>query len=143
MIVGFSVNSIQSERRRIPKGRINISSIPKIVEVEKKRINSPQFREALSMRFVFTTAYEPNIGEIRIEGEILYAEKNIEDILKMWMSTGKLPQDTEIEVKNFLLRRCLTIGLYLSENLQLPPPFMFPQIKPKKHVDEDKMRYIG
>ena len=143
LIIGFFINSIHAEKKRLPRGRIDISSTPKITGVMKKKVNTPKFKEALSITFEFITRYEPNVGVITIVGELLYVGKNMEQALKMWKSESKLPQDIDIEVKNFLLRRCFTVGLFISETMQLPPPFMFPQIRPKKEVDEDKMRYIG
>ena len=143
MIIGFFINCIHAEKKHLPKGRIDISSTPKIIRVMKKRVNTPKFKEALSIVFEFTTRYEPGIGIISMKGEVLYVGKGMDEALKVWGSENKLPQHVDVEVKNFLLRRCFTIGLFISESMQLPPPFMFPQIRPKVEVDEERMRYIG
>jgi hypothetical protein len=71
----------------------------------------------------------------------------MKETLKNWEKNKKLPKEVEIEVKNFLFRKCLTIGVNLSENMQLPPPLIFPRVmsKPAQVVSkqEQDLSYIG
>jgi hypothetical protein len=97
-------------------------------------------KKPLSIEFDFTTRYEPDIAEIRINGNVLYIGKDIKNVLKVWKEKKILLKEVDIEVKNFLFRKCLSIGMSLSENMQLPPPLMFPRIVPRQ---KEELTYIG
>jgi hypothetical protein len=140
MIVGFSITSISAERKSIPRGRVDINSSPKILSVKKSKMGFLEGKIPLSIGFEFVTKYEPKVGEIRIKGNILYLGKDMKKTLKKWTKEKKFPKEVDIEVKNFLFRKCLTIGVNLSESMQLPPPLMFPTVVPKKTED---LSYIG
>ncbi|MBS3055307.1 MAG: hypothetical protein J4452_02325 [Candidatus Aenigmarchaeota archaeon] len=127
-IIGYHISSITAERREISTEKIDINSAPKINSVEQRDMTYPIKQAALAISFEFETTYTPNIGEIRIAGEILYSNKNLKKISEFWDKQNKLPEDIDIEVRNFLFRKCLSLGVNLSENLQLPPPVLFPLI---------------
>ena len=140
MIVGLSIKSIFAERKSIPRGRIDINSSPKILSITKSKRGFLKKDKPLNIEFEFLTRYEPKIGEIKIMGNVFYMGKKMKDMQKMWEKQKKLPKEVDMEIKNFLFRKCLTMGLNLSENMQLPPPLIFPRVVPKKKAD---LRYIG
>lgn len=141
-IIGFSISSINAERKNVTVNRLDINSTPKITSVEERTITVAGKVDALAIGFEFLTAYNPDVGQIKINGELIYtSSENPKKIVKTWNKDKKLPDDVDIEVKNFLFRKCLTIGIDMSENLQLPPPLAFPMIIPKK--EDEKTRYIG
>lgn len=140
MIVGFGIKSISAERKNVPRGRIDINSSPKIVSVSRSKGGFLRKEKPLNIEFEFTTKYEPNVGEIRISGNVFYLGKKMKDVLKTWEKEKKFKKEVDVEVKNFLFRKCLTIGMNLSENMQLPPPLMFPRVVPKRKAD---LSYIG
>jgi len=146
MIVGFGIKSISAERKNVPKGRIDINSTPKILSINKSKVGFLKKEKPLNVNFQFITRYEPNIGEIRIDGSLLYVGKKMKDTLKSWEKEKKIPKDVDMEIKNFLFRKCLTIGVNLSENMQLPPPLIFPRVvtRPSRMTrPEGDLRYIG
>jgi len=144
MIVGFSIKSIFAERKSIPRGRIDINSSPKIFSVKKSKKGFLKKNKPLNIEFEFHTRYEPKIGEIKIMGNVFYVGKKMKNIQKMWEKEKKLPKEVDMEIKNFLFRKCLSIGLNLSENMQLPPPLIFPRVVPKKVLTKKAdLRYIG
>lgn len=137
-IVGYHISSISAERKDSTAEKIDISSVPKINSVEQKDMTYPIKQPALAISFEFETVYTPDVGEIRIEGELLYSSKNLKAISDFWGKQSKLPQDIDAEVRNFLFRKCLALGINLSENLQLPPPVVFPIVS-----DLEDTNYIG
>jgi len=147
MIVGFGIKSISAERKTVPKGRVDISSTPKIVSVFQSETGLLKKQRPLNVEFEFITRYEPKVGEIKIVGNVFYVGKMMKDVLKNWNKEKKLIKDVDIEVKNFLFRKCLTIGVNLSENMQLPPPLMFPSVIPQRAQKRQEKRrdltYIG
>lgn len=137
-IIGYHISSISAERKDASTEKIDINSTPKINSVEQKDMTFPIKQPALAISFEFETIYTPDIGEIRIAGELLYSSKNLKKISEFWIKRNKLPEDIDAEVRNFLFRKCLSLGVNLSENLQLPPPIMFPVVS-----SSDENSYIG
>jgi hypothetical protein len=140
MIVGFSIKTISAERKNVPRGRIDINSTPRIISINDSKMDFISKQKPLNVEFEFVTKYEPDVGEIKVLGNVFYVGKKMKDVLKTWKKEKILSKDVDIEVKNFLFRKCLTIGMNLSENMQLPPPLIFPRVVPKQKED---LTYIG
>ena len=138
-IIGLNLKSIKAS---INEGKsiknVNINSSPIIEKIEKKNINLSGISEILSISFKFTTHYEPKIGEIFFEGEVLYTSDKVKDILKKWERDKKMEDPMALEVLNAIFRRCLTKGIDLATELGLPPPIRFPVVKPTEQSE-----YIG
>ncbi|MBU5678479.1 MAG: hypothetical protein QXJ96_02210 [Candidatus Aenigmatarchaeota archaeon] len=88
--------------------------------------------DVISIEFEFNTKYEPNIGYVRIEGELLAKYENSEEILKEWKKKKSLSEDILIQITNAIFRRCLTKIISISEDLQLPPPIILPTVTKRK-----------
>lgn len=140
-IIGYNISSISISRRRIKPKKLNINSTIKIKSVSERRINKPSKKLAIGVDFEFFAVYKPKLAELKIIGEVLYSNGGVKKIVNEWDKRKKLPEKIDMEVKNFLFRKCLTIGINLAQELQLPPPIMFPAIVPKK--DPEETRYIG
>jgi len=108
----------------------------------------------LSVGFVFASNYEPNIGFIRIEGEI-YVPANPEEAnnaLKEWESSENkhLPQEMAEIVHNSIISNCMMETAVISREIQLPPPFPIPHVQlgkeqtvqPTEISNSDATRYI-
>jgi len=108
----------------------------------------------LSVGFVFVSNYEPNIGFIRIEGEI-YIAANPEEAnkaLKEWESSENkhLPQEMAETVHNSIITNCMMETAVISREINLPPPFPIPHVQlgkeqtvqPTEVVNNDATRYI-
>jgi hypothetical protein len=140
-IIGFSLSGIDAKKFDIKADKaININSTPRITET--KEIALPNLKKkALSMDFEFLTTYDPKIGEIKVNGNlILLTEKN-EPVLAQWKKNKSIPQDVSVEVLNHLFKKCLLKSTNIAEDLQLPPPLQFPLIKPKQK--EEQPSYVG
>ncbi len=131
-IIGLSFKAI--EGRREPeqvKTEIKVNSVPRINDVRMMKVSSLG-KEVLSLDFEFVTAYNPKIGEVKINGDLLYMAKDNKAVLEKWNKEKKLPEDSSLEVLNYLFRRCLLKVSNIAEDLQLPPPIPLPKIKPKQ-----------
>lgn len=133
-----------------PVGEIQISSKSTLTHLTK-------VENGLSVGFVFTSNYEPNIGFIRIEGEIYIPAnpKEADNALKEWKSSGKkhLPQEMAETVHNSIISNCMMETAVISREVQLPPPFPIPHVQIGKEqtaqptvqqteVNSDATRYI-
>ena len=95
--------------------------------------------------FEFQTTYSKDFGSITLQGELVYLSEESKKILKDWNKNKRLPVWADAEVRNFLFRKCLTILVNLTEEMQMPPPLAFPLIVPETKAEEkeDKQKYIG
>jgi len=130
-ILGFNINAISGKRNEKPvSGEININSVPKIINIEKKDIGV--LKDIISITFDFSSVYEPEVGEIKFEGEVLYQADDVKKVMKTWKDDKKMDDDIAVEVFNSIFRRCLTRAAVISEELRLPPPIRFPVVLPKE-----------
>jgi hypothetical protein len=96
-------------------------------------------KKALSLEFEFTTKYNPDIGEIKMSGEVIYLSDKNAKVIKDWKAKKSLPENMNLEVLNYLFRACLIKISVLADDLQLPPAVQLPRVRPKS----DQSSYIG
>lgn len=89
----------------------------------------------LSIEFSFACVFEPNIGTIRIEGEVYVhdSEENIERAMKEWSKEAaggnrNLPPDVAEKVHNAIISSCVVESVILSKEVGLPAPIPTPTI---------------
>jgi len=134
-IIGFDLNKINIERTGNVKGEIKINNNVAIKEIDKiavpiKREN----QEGLRFGFEFTSNYEPKLGHILINGNVVIVEdkEKAEDILKQWKKDKKAESEVMGSVLNTVLEKCNIEALILSRDVNLPPSIPLPKVKPKK-----------
>jgi len=137
MIVGLVIDSIEGNRKKDATGNIKISSNQKLKTVEKAGINIPNAEKTLSIKFEFETKYEPDIGNIKLGGQLLYQSDEADKILDGWKKERKLPKKVALEILNAIFRRCLLRTAFYAEELRLPPPLQLPVIKEGEKKEED------
>ncbi|MBU5688116.1 MAG: hypothetical protein KQA41_01200 [Candidatus Aenigmarchaeota archaeon] len=142
-IVGFYLKNLNAFRKNQPKDRIDINTTVNILNIEKTSIGIKNKESALDVSFEFFTKYEPNVGEIRLEGNVMYIGNKVNDALKLWKKEKRVLPEVDVEIKNFLFRKCMTIEINLAENMSLPPPIMFPTVMIKRGEEQKDTRYIG
>lgn len=133
-IIGLNLNSVHAfvNEKNATKDKIDINSTPKIVNIERAELNFGGIKEVLSVDFNFEVKYEPDVGEIKMDGTILYQADNAKDILAKWKKDKHLDGKLATEVLNSVFRKCLTKALDISLELRLPPPIQFPLVKQKE-----------
>ena len=138
--------SANVEEQQVIEGNINVNSSPTIESVKKKAAGLPGVKEVIAIGFKFEIKYDletkekkkDSVGEIIINGEILYYTEKEKELLDKWEKEKKLEDSIAVEVLNTIFRRCLTVAINLSNELRLPPPIRFPVVKPKEQSE-----YIG
>jgi hypothetical protein len=130
-VLGIRFREISAKRQGgkvTPK--IKVNSVPKITGVSEKEL--PMIaRKTLSVDFDFVTEYDPDIGNIRMSGEVYYVTEKDKEVLKSWKSKKELPEDMRVDILNHLFRACLLKIANLADDLQLPAPMAIPRVKPK------------
>lgn len=134
-IVAFNFNKISVERKGVPRGKINIKNNISIKDVQKADLSLGKAKQA-GLRFIFeyVSKYDPNVGEVKLEGDVLdlEEEKKVKEILDGWKKNKKLPQDLTAAVINNVLNKCNIQALVLSKEVNLPPPINLPRVGVKK-----------
>ncbi|MEM5875209.1 MAG: hypothetical protein QXW01_00765 [Candidatus Aenigmatarchaeota archaeon] len=138
MILGYTFTEIVGKRAEI-SSKVDINSTIDILEVKENEIDIGERKKVIEIAFEFKVEYKPSDGKIVLKGNVLYYAKNSKDVVKEWEKNKKLPEEIDIEVKNFLLKKCLSFALTISEEIRMPTPIPFPVIVKKKEENS----YIG
>ncbi len=138
-VIGFNLCEIEGKRAKEAKeGEIKVNSTPRITEVKETELQALG-KKALSMDFEFVTAYDPELGSIKLGGEVMYLAEDNKKALEEWKKSKTLPEDMSIEVLNHIFRHCLIKIANMAEDLQLPPPIQIPRVRPS----DKNMEYKG
>ena len=144
MIVGFGFTKLSAEKGEPAKGKIDINNNVSIKNVQEDNFSLGKDKQQNVLRFVFefTSKYEPNVGSILFEGELLYMEepKKAKEILASWKKDKKLPKEMMAGLLNTILTRCNVQALILSQQVNLPPPIPLPKVQVQQQAEKN---YIG
>ncbi|MFH1591138.1 MAG: hypothetical protein ABIC95_04390 [archaeon] len=130
-IVGFNFTKIRVEKTDAIKGKINISNNVSIKEVTETDLSLGTAKQkGIKFSFVFSSSYEPKIGVIELEGDVLSLEeaKKVKEILDSWKKDKQVPKETMTQILNNVLAKCNIEALLLSREVNLPPPIPMPKV---------------
>lgn len=130
-ILNFGFTKILVEKKGKLSKQINIKSGMNIVDVVESNMIDATKQKALLIKFSFETKYEPEMGIILLEGELLYlADAELaKSISESWNKNKSLPKDIALSVFNKILHNCNVEALVLSREINLPSPIQLPKIK--------------
>jgi hypothetical protein len=137
-IVGFNFAKIDAEKKEAAKGKISINNNVVIKTVEEKKISlSNDKQKVLSFNYEFIAKYDPDVGSIKIYGDVLFMETTAKakEILDGWKKDKSLPKEIMPPVLNTILNKCNVQALILSEQVNLPPPIPLPKLQPAQKKD--------
>ncbi|RJQ18132.1 hypothetical protein C4573_00220 [Candidatus Woesearchaeota archaeon] len=133
-VIGFNFEKITAEKKTPVKGKISINNNVNITKVEDTKVVVTKDKQtALTFKFKYTTSYEPAIGSIELEGDVLWidtAAKN-KEIMANWKKDKTLPKDINLFILNQILTKGAIEALVLSQTINLPPPVQLPRAKEK------------
>ncbi len=114
--------------------KVNSNSVVK--KIEKKDVQG--VGESVVVHFEFATTYDPNVGDIKVGGRVIYVAPKISEIIKE--EKGKTTiKDISImqEVQNVILRASTLQALWLAKEARLPMPIQLPSIILEEAKKED------
>ena len=132
MIIGFGFTKLSAEKNAQAKGNIDINNNVSIKDVQEDNFSMGKEKQnVLKFTFDFTSKYEPNVGSVVLEGELLYVEepKKAKEILNGWKKDKKLDKELMATLLNTLLVKCNVQALILSQQINLPPPIPLPKVQ--------------
>ena len=89
------------------------------------------FLDVLSFNFEYSLNYEPQVGKIFLEGNVLFMEdpKKVKEIITSWEKDKKIPDEIGPSILNTILAKCNIKSLTMSQELNLPPHMRLPIVK--------------
>lgn len=140
-IIGFNFDKIQVERSKKIEGKIEIKNNIGIKEVELEKLPLNNLNEVIKFIFEFSLIYEPGVGNIIINGHMLYTDdqKQIKEIVKEWKKDKKIKANLLQLLLNNVLQRCHVKSLSLAQEVNLPAHINLPVLQAVK-AEKD---YIG
>ena len=142
MIIGFGFTKLSAEKNTQAKGNIDINNNVSIKDVQEDNFSMGKEKQnVLKFTFDFTSKYEPNVGSVVLEGELLYVEepKKAKEILNSWKKDKKIDKELMATLLNTLLIKCNVQALILSQQINLPPPIPLPKVQ----INSQQSDYIG
>jgi len=143
MIVGFGFTKLSAEKGEPATGKIDINNNVSIKDIKEDNFSFGIDKQSNVIKFIFefTSKYEPNIGTILFEGELLYMEdpKKARELLNSWKKDKKIPKELMGGLLNTILTKCNIQALILSQQVNLPPPIPLPKVQ----VSAPESSYIG
>ena len=130
-IVKINLHKVNADRNLEAKGgQIKINNNVAIKNVEEMAF-SVEGKKGLKFNFAFNCNYEPDLGKIEVEGQVLFVdeEKKIQEILKSWNKDKRVPMDVMEQVVNAALHKGNIQAIKISEEVNLPSPLPLPKVQ--------------
>jgi hypothetical protein len=135
-IIGFGFNKINVEKKAPLKGSINIKTTFGITSVEKSNIDLGGTNGKIAkFNFEFLSSYDPKIAEIKLNGELVYFDKEERiDAIEAGWKKDKLKNEHALmaEVFNHIIGKCTLEALILEREMGLPPSMQLPKVSIKE-----------
>lgn len=124
-IVGFNYLTMSASRGDEQVAKIKISSNVAVKSVEKKDLSLGDSKQsALRFLFEYAAMYEPKVGSIILNGEIIYLDNaaKTKEVLDSWTKKKIVPEGVMTSILNTILEKCNLQAIVLSNMVNLPPP---------------------
>lgn len=134
-IMGINFTKMNIEKKKSSKGKVNISNNVSLTGAEKVDLNfGGKDQQSLKITFKFVSKYEPEVGNIDLEGNLIYLAKkeDAEKMLKDFEKNKKFNKETMTGLLNNILNKCNVEAIILSKEMGLPAPIPLPKINKDK-----------
>lgn len=121
------------ERKDGPLGKMKVNNNLALKKLEKVPLSLAGTENCLKLSFNFEANYEPKIGDIKLDGYILYMEKEekMDEFMEHWKKDKKLPKEVMQGLMNNILSKCSVESVMLSREINLPPSIPVPRVTVK------------
>jgi hypothetical protein len=139
-IVKINLHKVNAERSLDSKGgQIKINNNVSIKNVEDMDF-SAEGKKGLKFTFTFNCQYEPDLGKIEVEGQVLFLEeaKKVDDIKAGWDKDKKIPMEIMEQIVNASLHKGNIQAIKISEDINLPSPLPLPKVNSAAQKEEKK-----
>jgi hypothetical protein len=130
-IVKINLHKVHAERDLDAKGgQIKINNNVSVKNVEEMSF-AVEGKKGLKFTFAFNCNYEPNLGKIEVEGQVLFVEDEakVKEIKDTWDKDKKIPMDIMEQIVNAALHKGNIQAIKISEEVSLPSPLPLPKVQ--------------
>ena len=130
-IVKINLHKILAERNLNSKGgQIKIDNNVSLKNVEDLSF-AMEGKKGLKFSFAFTCDYQPDLGKIEVEGQVLYVDeaKKVQQVKKDWEKERRIPMDVMEQIINASLHKGNIQAIKISEDVSLPSPLPLPKVR--------------
>ena len=131
-IVKINVHKVNAERSLKAKGgQVKINNNVSINNVEDLDF-SVDGKKGLKFTFDFSCNYEPDLGKIDVEGQVLFVDEasKVDEVQELWKKSKKIPMGVMEQIVNAALHKGNIQAIKVSEDINLPSPLPLPKVKP-------------
>tara|TARA_Y100000034_G_C6694733_1_gene306074 strand:- start:65 stop:511 length:447 start_codon:yes stop_codon:yes gene_type:complete len=132
-IVKINLHKVNAEKNLLAKGgQIKINNNVSIKNVEDMDF-AIEGKKGLRFTFSFNCNYEPELGKIEVEGQVLFieTEDKVKEIKESWDKDKKVPMGVMEQIVNAALHKGNIQAIKISEDVNLPSPLPLPKVKPQ------------
>ena len=89
-------------------------------------------KKGLKFTFEFSCHYEPDLGKIEVEGQVLFVDEvaKVDEVNASWKKSKKIPVEIMEQIVNAALHKGNIQAIKVSEEVNLPSPLPLPKVKP-------------
>ena len=125
--INYRINRIEGIRTSESANAVDVKSNFAIQSVKQQK--NPAFGTVLEVAFKFDVGYEPNVGIMKLEGILVYGEKDIDKKISEIGDKIKLESELVKALTTAIVRESLLEVIDLSKKLRLPVPIRLPSIE--------------
>lgn len=129
-VMNFRVQKIKAERTDKESRNVNVTSNFMITSI--KKVNDKRIGDYLLVNFKFDVNYNPDLGNINLEGRIWYQDSKLEKMFSEKDGKIELKSEAVQEVSTAILRDSLLESIDLAQKLRLPVPIRLPKVDVKE-----------
>ncbi len=127
--LNFRINRIKGTRKDTDANNVNVRSNFTIISIKKDK--DPRIGEYLHVNFKFDIRYEPDLGNIDLEGSLWYQHPELKKIISENEGKIKLKAEAVRDISNSILQRSIINSIDIVEKLRLPLPIQLPKVNVK------------
>ncbi len=129
-IVKINLHKVVAERNlEAQASQIKINNNVSLKNVDEMTF-SAEGKKGLKFTFTFDCSYEPDLGKINVEGQVLFVEQaaKVDEIKKSWDKDKKVPMEIMEQIVNAALHKGNIQAIKISEDVSLPSPLPLPKV---------------
>ncbi len=130
-IVNFNFIKMCVQKNKPMKGKVDVKNNVLIKNISEAKLAVDAKRSAMKFEFTYSVKYEPGVGTIDLDGEILFVAdaKVVTETIDTWNKDKKLTGTFTTSLMNQILSRCNVQSVVLSRDVNLPAPIPMPKVK--------------
>ncbi len=136
-IVKINLHKVHAERNVQAKGgQIKINNNVSIRDIEEMDF-AVEGKKGLRFTFSFNCNYEPNLGKIEVDGQVLFIddEKKVAKVKADWDKEKKVPMEVMEQIVNAALHKGNIQAIKISEDINLPSPLPLPKVRAQQEPE--------